>query len=141
MAAARPWLNEYDVRTEPMAARTWLNELDVRTEPVAARTWPNELDVRTEPVAARTWLNELDVKDLFDMSVVGGDLENGLGVVSDACDVDGDDVIRDARPRDVAVVFLHLEDLRPQPEAVSANGTLCFSRVLLVAALCMYMKT
>jgi len=60
-----------------------------------------------------TWLNDANVEDLLDVSVVGGDLEDGGRLALDTRDVHWYDVVRYTTPANVSVVFLHLKDLRP----------------------------
>lgn len=61
-----------------------------------------------------TWLNDANVEDLLDMPVVGGDLEDSCRLTLNARNVDRNHIVRHSTPADVAVLFLHLEYLRPQ---------------------------
>jgi len=57
------------------------------------------------------------VEDFLDVSVVGGDLEDGRRLTLNARDVDWNHVVRHATPADVAVLLLYLEYLGPQSAA------------------------
>ena len=83
-----------------------------------------------------TWLNNADVEDFLDVSVVGGDLEDGGRLALNARDVDRHDIVRYTTPADVSVLFLHLEYLRPQSAAGHHTHTahLCSRRRCIIQA-------
>lgn len=61
-----------------------------------------------------TWLNEPHVKDLVNLAVVGGDVEDTLWRVLDAGDVDRYQILRDLLPLDRAgTTRTHMEHLCP----------------------------
>ena len=47
------------------------------------------LDVNCILLLLNTWLGDLDVEDLFHLTIVGSYLEDGVGGVLNAGDVDG----------------------------------------------------
>lgn len=62
-----------------------------------------------------TWLGDLDIKDFLHLPVVGCDLEDGVGGVLDAGDVDRNYIIRYSLPAHVVAHPVHPEHVSPQP--------------------------
>ena len=100
----------------PFFATIWENSVD-GTTPANAQANSIYADLLTQwgCVFQLTWLKEFDVEDLLHVAVVGGDLENGHRIVLDARKIHGDDVVRDTRPADFAILLTHFEDFCPQP--------------------------
>lgn len=66
----------------------------------------------------RTWLHQPHVKNFLDLRVIGGDVEDAVGRVLYAGDVDGHQVLRHLLPLDRTAGRVDMEHLRPEPETI-----------------------